>query len=812
MNKLRFIEALIACFFLAAFAFLLLSGSMDGLEAKTLNWRFCLRPQKEVRTNIILVLITDECLTRLGTWPLSRAWHALLVDRIASAGAKAVAFDVVFEDNSTSDLEGDRAFVNSCQKFGHVVFPLVLSTVQVFSNPASGPILLEEARLPFNDLANAAAGFGYVNVDFEFLNPDGVIQKAFIVHNFENRWIRNFSLAIADEVTGKEIAGSDKAISAVGPKIPSIELPPWKPGKDSWHAGTGKAVYVNYPGKDYKTFFRAHSFSDVVEGKLSSDAFHDAIVMVGAVATGLGDMKLTPYGLMPGVVVHASLLENIIAQNFLTSPGVKGQIAIIAGISFFTFLILCWEEMFITSTMVFGLFLSGYAIFCHLVFIRHKLVLPMTVPLVMPVCHYVVVRFLQLIANLKRANINLKDQNLLLDQKVNELMVLHNAGTRFPEILETAILSQEIIEKFCELYGADAGLIVYFDAKTGLFQPLGQSTDNRRENLLLEHHGELAEILHTVFCEKRVVRTLDSSLYSTYIPLLLGNLCWGAICLHESEALRKSSYSEYFWTTLLGISCTALENSRMYEMAREVSLARQIQANFLPQKPLELNGYRVFGKSRPATQLGGDYFDYFVIENRFLVVLIADVMGHGVPAALGMTIVKTSVLQRAAEGFSIESLVNSINNTLLNSQERKLMVTAQFLLIDTARHSCVIHHRGHVFPFRTGLDRLWSQQKCVVAPPLGVKKNSASPGTSVDFNKGDRWMLYTDGLYESLDAGFENEMKIQALQDYLDSRPPLSLVEACSDVLDHHPSYLSGKPQPDDFTVVMLERDSDAAC
>lgn len=807
MNKIRFIEALIACFFLVVFVFFLLSGSFDGLEAKTLNWRFRMRPQKELRTNIVLVLINDECLTRLGTWPLSRSWYASFIDRVTSAGAKAVAFDVVFEDNSTSDPEGDRAFVASCQKNGHVLLPLVLSEVQLFSNPASVSILLEEARLPFNNLANAAAGFGYINVDLEYLNPDGVIQKTFIVHKFENRWIKNFSLAIADEVLGQQISGADKIMPFSGRKIPAIDLPPWKPQKNSWHAGTGKAVYVNYPGKDYKTPFRVHSFADVVEGKFAADDFRNAIVLVGAVAIGLGDQKLTPYGLMPGVAVHASLLENLLTQNFLTSPELKSQIAIIAGISILTFLILLWDGMFVVSTTFFFLFLSGYAMFCYFVFAWHKLVLPMTVPLIMAICHYIVVRFVQLIANLKLANISLEEQNLLLDQKVNELVVLHNAGARFPEILETAILSQEIIDKFCELYGADTGLIVYFDAKTGLFQPIGQSTDNRGENFLLEHHAELAEMLHTVFREKKAVKAPSSSLYSTYLPLLLGNLCWGAICLDESETLKKSSQSEYFWTTLLGISCTALENSRLYEMAREVSLARQIQANFLPQKPLELNGYRVFGRSRPATQLGGDYFDYFIIENRFLVVLIADVMGHGVPAALGMTIVKTSVLQRATEDFSIESLVNTINDTLLNSQDRKLMVTAQFVLIDTIQHSCGIYHRGHVFPFRKELNGKWSQQKCVIAPPLGVKKNSPSPGTPVIIQQGERWFFYTDGLYESLDTALESEMKIQALQDYLESRPRLALINACSDVLDHHPSYLSGKPQPDDFTVVMLERD-----
>lgn len=241
-------------------------------------------------------------------------------------------------------------------------------------------------------------------------------------------------------------------------------------------------------------------------------------------------------------------------------------------------------------------------------------------------------------------------------------------------------------------------------------------------------------------------------------------------------------------------------------MAREVSLAQQVQKNFLPKDSLEFNGYRVFGTSRPATQLGGDYFDYFVVEDRYLVVLIADVMGHGVPAALGMAIVKTSVLQRDVDGFSIEKLVNTINTTLLNSQEKKLMVTAQFAVIDTVENRVKIYHRGHVFPFRKTVDGGWFLQECIIAPPLGVRKNVATPGVDFSLEPGERWIFYTDGLIESLAESDDNAEKTTVFKAYLDTRPNVSIKEACVDILDHHPSFLTGHPQPDDYTVVLFER------
>lgn len=819
-GRFRFLEAGIAVLVFGLFSALLLSGSLDGLENRTLDWRYRTRPLQEPKAKIALVLITEDCLPRLGSWPLSRSFYATLIDRLASAGAKTIAFDIMFEEAASADPGGDAAFVESCRRFGRVLFPQVF--YEGYEDPSQTK-LTENFSLPFNGLAESAAGFGYINADFDHLNPDGILQKTFLTHRFEDEWYRCFSLAIAEQVTGQRADVSDGGVKLGSMRIPLIDLPPWKPIKSLWHGGAGKAVYINYLGDRKRELFPTCLFSDLVKEpgiptafrdvfapSINHDAsiFRDAIVFVGPSAKGLGDLRITPHGLKPGVIVHANLLENILASNFLEAPSMNMQVGLLAVCVLITFGVLCWEGSFVASTAVFIAILALYAGFCFLMFTVRRLVLPMTLPLLMSVGQYIVVRFVQLIANLKRANAVLSEQNIKLDQKVRELMALHGAGSRFPAILEMSILAQEVIAKFCELRGADAGLLVFFEPQSGQAQPLGQIAGTRGDTYIQEYRNELAERLRTVFETKQPLTFPESRLYSSYMPLVVGEACWGAVCLHDADAERLPWQSENFWATLLGISGTALQNARLYEMAREVSLARQVQENFLPKKPLELNGYRVFGYSRPATQLGGDYFDYFVIDDRHLVVMIADVMGHGVPAALGMAIVKTSVLQRAKEGFTVEKLVNTINYTLMNSQERRLMVTAQFTVIDTLEHRATIYHRGHVFPFRRDPNGTWTQQRCTIAPPLGIMKQAPTPGTPVDILPGERWMFYTDGLYESLGEGGENEMKIAALQTYLGTRPLVPLIDACSDILDHHPSFLTGQPQPDDYTVLLLERAS----
>ena len=152
MNRLRYLEALIAVLSLVIFVGLLLFGFFDSLESKTLNWRFRARGEERSRSKIVLVLITDECLSRLGTWPISRSLYASVVDKLSLASASAIAFDIVFEENSTVSSNGDEDFVASCFRCGNVLLPLVFSEMQVFTKTAVSPERVEEVRLPLQSL------------------------------------------------------------------------------------------------------------------------------------------------------------------------------------------------------------------------------------------------------------------------------------------------------------------------------------------------------------------------------------------------------------------------------------------------------------------------------------------------------------------------------------------------------------------------------------------------------------------------------------------------------------------------------------
>ncbi|RCK81619.1 MAG: Serine phosphatase RsbU, regulator of sigma subunit [Candidatus Ozemobacter sibiricus] len=247
--------------------------------------------------------------------------------------------------------------------------------------------------------------------------------------------------------------------------------------------------------------------------------------------------------------------------------------------------------------------------------------------------------------------------------------------------------------------------------------------------------------------------------------------------------------------------------NRMTESLEEVSLGQQVQEQLFPHGILRLGEYAVHGISRTATGVGGDYFEYLTVQDRFLMVLVGDATGHGIPAALVMAMAKAAVLQTIAlPEPSGKAVLETLNRTLFLGLNRKRLMTAAVLWVDTQTHQIEFWNGGHPFPIKRTSD---GRMQMIEAggSPLGLRlKILLSPGRTT-LEPGERIFLYTDGPVEAL-VEQPPRTNFDAFQDFVASRPPLPLELAANDILDHHPHVLSEQPLPDDFTIVILERES----
>jgi len=259
-------------------------------------------------------------------------------------------------------------------------------------------------------------------------------------------------------------------------------------------------------------------------------------------------------------------------------------------------------------------------------------------------------------------------------------------------------------------------------------------------------------------------------------------------------------------TTLLLSAAKYFDNLfSLQAIQHDANNARLVQEQLLPAEELLFRNYRVFGLSKSANELGGDYFDYFVVKDRYIMVIIGDATGHGIPAALAMAIGKATVMLGLAQNFTPDQFIESINSVLFNALRRKLMMTAALLWLDTETNEFEYRNCGHPYPYFF-VENGNIEQIAASGLFLGTKATyRAVKPFKGSFSIGERLLFYTDGLIESLPANRDQDA-FTLFRDYLQTRPRLSPVDACHDILSHHPCFTTNQPQPDDFTVLMIER------
>ncbi|NCO69123.1 MAG: SpoIIE family protein phosphatase, partial [Acidobacteria bacterium] len=166
---------------------------------------------------------------------------------------------------------------------------------------------------------------------------------------------------------------------------------------------------------------------------------------------------------------------------------------------------------------------------------------------------------------------------------------------------------------------------------------------------------------------------------------------------------------------------------------------------------LKLGQFEILGKSTSVSYLGGDYFDYFVLNDRFAVVLIGDVTGHGVPAALLMAMAKSAVKIRSAEeATNVIATLEKLNAHLFETIKRKRLMTMIYSTLDTQNSRITLGNAGHCYPyFFTAMD---DRIKQIESPafPLGARKKGRFGEVSLTLCAGDALIFYTDGLVESV--------------------------------------------------------------
>jgi sigma-B regulation protein RsbU (phosphoserine phosphatase) len=237
----------------------------------------------------------------------------------------------------------------------------------------------------------------------------------------------------------------------------------------------------------------------------------------------------------------------------------------------------------------------------------------------------------------------------------------------------------------------------------------------------------------------------------------------------------------------------------------ELAIAEELQANLLPKKIPQIQGYDVSAYYRPSQEVGGDYYDFIEIDADHLGFIVADVSGKGIPGSIVMTETRALVKSEAVRTLSPVETLTRVNRVLYNDIKRGMFVTVYYAILEIQKAilTCVSAGHNPVVLWRK------ASNTCHLVNPnglaLGIDKGPLFDKTlreqKVQLFKGDRFTLFTDGVTESMNGTNEQfgsnkfYLRVKQLADKSSSEFLSLLV---SDLEAHQ----GAAPQHDDITVV----------
>lgn len=243
---------------------------------------------------------------------------------------------------------------------------------------------------------------------------------------------------------------------------------------------------------------------------------------------------------------------------------------------------------------------------------------------------------------------------------------------------------------------------------------------------------------------------------------------------------------------------------------KELELARRIQSAALPSvfPPFpERREFDVYAENRPMTSVGGDMFDYFFVDENRLFFYVADVSGHGVPAALFMMKTMALVKNLALSGLPLAAVVSRTNRLLAENNDASF-VTGFFCLVDLATGRLEYVDAGHNPPFLrepNGNFREISPEICLL---LGIVDDAEFVGATLDLASGSALVLFTDGVTEAESASTTERFGVRRALDALDAEAPNAPADrVVRNLFDAIRTFADGAERSDDVTVLYFRFD-----
>ena len=238
----------------------------------------------------------------------------------------------------------------------------------------------------------------------------------------------------------------------------------------------------------------------------------------------------------------------------------------------------------------------------------------------------------------------------------------------------------------------------------------------------------------------------------------------------------------------------------------ELEMARQIQLSILPSDTPKLGNLEIVARYIPMTSVAGDFYDFIIVDDKHVGVLIADVSGHGLPAALIASMLQVALTAQCKHASDPAKVLAGLNQSLCGKFQRNF-VTAAYVFVDLEKNSMSYAGAGHppLLHFRSSSGKAVEVSENGLV--LGQFPDETYSSLNVPLEPGDRCVLYTDGILETSSPTEEEfgTARFMALMEKSRNLGAAQFIDALLDELARWSGHPRAEGQQDDITVLVVD-------
>lgn len=409
-------------------------------------------------------------------------------------------------------------------------------------------------------------------------------------------------------------------------------------------------------------------------------------------------------------------------------------------------------------------------------------------------------------------------------KKAEKLRVLLEVGRRLASNMDLDSLLELIIEQTTIVMEADRSSLFLVDKKTQeLWSKIAQGAQEIRFPIGKGIAGYVAKTgkiinIKDAYKDKRFNPEVDKrtgyrtkTILCAPLTTTTGEIVGVVQVLNKKGDQIFTDFDEEMLLALAGQAAVAITNAMYHQevllkqkLERDLQIARTVQESFLPQELPNKAGYQFAAHYDSAQEVGGDFYDFISLSEDQLAILMGDVSGKGVPAALFMARLMSDFRFVSLSEDEPKDILAKVNDILVKRSRRGMFVTIIYIILDMLKGRITYSSAGHLPPLMVKVNGKTHRLVSESGVPLGIAEGQTFAQDSLPLEEGDVLLLYTDGLLEARNAR-KQEFGFNRIEKALKEHRGLSAGDIEKQLYLSVKDFVKDTPQHDDLTYMVVK-------